>query len=362
MRKLTQISYIDHAALIGFLGLMAVSLLFFLGFERFYQVGINQVRNGNFDAGVSNWAFRGKLSLQDDHLTLSNASNKETSFLRQRIQLPQQTSFLLASVTLSTQGVRPGELPGERIRLYLVGNDGNGILMWRSPHLIVEVGEDIAPTVFSKVIQVPENASFMEVGVDIYRSVGLVSISNVSVVPVVEKTSFKFINAVLASCWVLLILGPVRKWIKSTFVSLPKTLIVLIAVYGALSFILLIVPGPQLSSAIQISLEAFDIGVVLSVSSITTQALSYLGGDEVAHFLIYFPLACVTYFLPSQSPRSSQNLWLVLLVATVFTMEFFQMFTFGREIEFSDIAFGLLGVMVGGLTGLSAKYFIGNSK
>jgi hypothetical protein len=282
-----------------------------------------------FKTALDGWSRAGpdaSISVKDGVVELRNGDPSQSVSLQRRIELPVDLQAISVAAWMASQGVRKGPRSWNTARLFAVPFDDQGKPIWRSPHLVAAVEGDTDWVFHEAMIVIPDDARGVDLGIQMSRAVGVLSIHGLSLRPATARPDFE------TAYWVLLAaFAGVSIWLGAGVIAsissgawrivMMVTAIILIA--G------IVMPG----SAKGLFLDrTFDDVVDLSLGMIAGDRLPILWLprwlldaplEKVGHFLGFAAIAGTAYMAWAASGPVRVFLYLIIFSAMTEAAQFF---------------------------------------
>ena len=322
------------------------------------QYEVSLLTDTGFKVGLAGWSRSGPdaaISVRDGVVELRNADPSQSVSLRRRIELPVDLRAISVAAWMASRDVRKGPRPWNAARLIAVPFDGQGKPIWRSPHLVAAVEGDTDWVFHEAKIVIPDDAPGVDLGIQMSRAVGVLSIHGLSLRPATARPVFETVYWILSAAF-----AGVSIWLGAGVVAstssgawrivMMVTAIILIA--G------IVMPG----SAKGLFLDrTFDDAVDLSLAMIAGDRLPVLWLprwlldaplEKVSHFLGFAAIAGTAYM--AWTALGPVRVFLYLMLFSAMT-EAAQFFVHGRAPSVGDWLVDGAGIVLATLLYLAVR-------
>jgi len=319
---------------------------------RYQLIGEELISKPAFAEGLKKWKVNrgdGEILTDAGIVTFANGSPKSSTLIFYTFPVPLQGEAVLVQAEILVDGVRGGNRPYEKGRIYLVGRDFGGNLMWSNRHVVSLHRGTADWEEKSQAIPFNPEMTEMVLGIGLQNATGVMQVRNLSLHVVNELSSFWILSTFLLVSMVCVLmwhavrlfrfegrrLAGAGTWILGAFIVIGVSL------SGGLKNELLHYINalwPLASSPMEMIEEpAVSLGIDLA-------SHQHISLDKLGHFVFF---ALITIYARKDFPTVRGPILALNLLIFAATTETFQFFTFGRLPSFMDIGIDSAGILVG---------------
>lgn len=167
-----------------------------------YEVsGQELLTDSGFRSGLVGWSRSGPdgaISARDGVVRLRNTDPSQSVSLRRRVDVSNDLRAISVAAWIASRDVRRGPRSWNVARLFAVPFDGEGKLIWQSPHLVAAVEGDADWAYHEVTIAIPDQARGVVLGIELSQAVGALSVHGLSLRSARERPAFE------TAFWILL--------------------------------------------------------------------------------------------------------------------------------------------------------------
>jgi hypothetical protein len=198
----------DHpflTAALAIIVLTTATLVAFTILPRYAPIGPELLRNASFAEGLDGWQVdrdSGSVAVREGMAVLRNEVPGGFVGLSQKIPLHVAPSAFLFSATVASDDLRRGREPAHTGRVQLIAQ-GPSDGVDRKRHLLVQVLGTQRWNTYSTTISLDDGVASIAAHVQIREATGILSVRDVSLMPLVERPSALVMSSIILVGWVL---------------------------------------------------------------------------------------------------------------------------------------------------------------
>lgn len=340
---------------------MAITHAFFHLFDPFEAITDPLLTQSDFQTGSASGTGIIHPHQETGGIALSNRDLKRSAALFQTVPRPQHIDHFLLSGTIATAGVMEQEKAWKAARVIGLALDAD---MQRLPesYIAANMHGDHPPTRFHHAFRVPGEARHLKIGLQLAQTSGRMTVSEITLTGVQERTAYIVLKGLLAGCWVVLLCWSVVLVARQSSRS-PASLFM--ALFATALFV-----GTLMS--LQLKSEIFqqmERGAALTLAQIQTppaekrpatadsgkqsrqkspetELLDKQKINSWSHGML-FALLTISVFSHFRTRRKA--LLTGFIICYAISTETLQNFAIQRTPSGSDFAIDLIGIMAGGV-------------
>ena len=323
---------IDIYKIILILVLLSLTITLSMTLERYEIKNVELVRNNNFSDHLKYWKKSGSgvvsTNPDESEIVLTSKNNTMISSIFQEFNgLANLGQSVLLTAKIKTNDVDYGEKAWESARIIFVGINSDNKPMYYVPHSLAMLNGSTDWVKYSKVFSLFSEVDKYFLKIQLVNVKGAISIRNLSLRPVVEKTTYQifWFTAILLWCLTFIyILKPYyREWVAQKNTS------------GVILFGLIILAG----IIMPVNFKHILSETVFTYIPLFSRENELFG---VGHFFLFFLISILILFKALKRNVIFEAFSLLILFALV--TETLQLLVDGRNFSLVDLAIDSAGV------------------